>query len=93
MWQERAPAPGHVPVVPAAACASAVKHLTNVLCVLDWAVPHPCPVPSLLWLLVSENDGCVLHEEGLPSLLVVFPLLCSPGQAGTAYVLSLWTST
>ena len=53
---------------------------------------HPSPALWLLWLLVSENGGCTLCEEGLPSFLVVFPLLCGPGQAGPAEIPSLWTA-
>lgn len=44
------------------------------------------------WLLVSENGGCALREEGLLSLLVAFPLLCGPGQAGPVEIPSLWAA-
>lgn len=41
------------------------------------------------WLLVSENGGCALREEGL---LSAFPLLCGPGQAGPVEIPSLWAA-
>lgn len=64
-------------------------------CKTSWRCPvgtgpgHSSLAP---WLLVSENGGCALHEEGLPSFLAAFPLLSGPGQAGSAEIPSLSTA-
>lgn len=53
---------------------------------------HSSLAPWLPWPLVSENGGCAPHEDGLPSLLAAFPLLCGPGEAGPAGIPSSWTA-
>lgn len=69
--------------VPALSCKTSRAHPVGM------GLDHASLALWLTWLLASENGGCAMSEEGLPSLLVTFPLSCGPGQAGPAEIPSI----